>query len=92
MQPKNLALFLLVIVLGLCAVVSNNGLLQLQNLNNERDQLRAKSAELDAEIITLQRDIARVERQPLALEQHAREELGLSRPGEIVYIFPKNGR
>lgn len=54
-------------------------------LGREIDQLRAENARLAAEIRALRTD-------PRAVERIAREELGLARPGETVFILPSRSR
>ncbi|MEE8601764.1 FtsB family cell division protein [Euzebya tangerina] len=50
------------------------------------DALEAEQAELDAAVEELQAEADRLQ-DPLELEGPAREDLGLSRPGEIPYII-----
>jgi cell division protein FtsB len=54
-------------------------------LGREIEQLRAENARLAAEIHALRTD-------PRAVERIAREELGLARPGETVFILPARAR
>jgi cell division protein FtsB len=70
-------------------IVGNHGLLQLLQLNNELHQIDLKSREVQSEIVALANDIHAMENSDFILERYARESLGLSKRGEIVYIFPK---
>ena len=54
-------------------------------LAREIEQLRAENARLAAEIHALRAD-------PRAIERIAREELGLARAGETVFILPARAR
>jgi len=56
-----------------------------RQLKSEIEQLRAENARLSAEIQALRSD-------PLAIERLAREELGLSRPGETLFVIRDESR
>ena len=78
-------LFLLVLVVA--SVMGNRSLIRLYQMHRDRatlereiDQLTAANASLAEEVRTLRTDPARV-------EAIAREELGLVKPGELVYEF-----
>jgi len=78
-------LFLLVLVVA--SVMGNRSLLRLYQMHRERaavereiDQLTAANAALAEEVRNLRTDPARA-------EAIAREELGLVRPGDLVYEF-----
>ena len=78
-------LFLLALVAA--SVMGNRSLLRLYHMHRDRvalereiDQLTAANAALAEEVRNLRTDPARV-------EAIAREELGLVKPGEIVYEF-----
>jgi cell division protein FtsB len=64
-----------------------NGLLHLRAINNEATAIEEKTAELNSEIRRVKREIQAIQSGGLALEKLARAELGLYRPGEIVYVF-----
>lgn len=51
-----------------------------ESLKREIDELRTENARLAAEIVALKTD-------PRAIERLAREELGLARPGETVFLI-----
>jgi cell division protein FtsL len=68
---------------------SEEGIHQLQgsrkrvaDLQSEIDRLRAENAKLASEI-------ANARASNFAIERVAREDLGMSRPGEIVYVLPR---
>ena len=82
------------LLLSACAVifftiVSDTGLLQLQKLNNEVEQLDSKILNLRSEILDTSNNIHGIQNDPHTLEKYARESLGLSREDEIVYILPR---
>jgi cell division protein FtsB len=68
------------------AVVGERGLLAMLRA---REQLEAETASLEqqrAENITLRETADRLTDDPAAIEELAREELGLMRPGEKLFI------
>ena len=68
-------------------IVGNHGLLYLDSLNNRLEEISDKNNALVSEIFDVRYQIRAVEQQGLQLEKKAREELGLSREGETVYMF-----
>ena len=80
-------LVLVLVVLAAASVMGNRGLMRLYHLQRERaeltreiDRLRTANAALAEEARPLKSD-------PGGIEAIAREELGLVKPGEIVYEF-----
>lgn len=69
-------------------VFGNYGLIQLLQVEQKLDTLRNKNQELASEIVRLENKIHAIEISRFELEKNSREQLGLSKPGEIVYIFP----
>jgi len=53
-------------------------------LANSEEQI----AQLEAEIVRLKAEVDRLERDPFAIEQAIREDLGLARAGETVVRLP----
>jgi len=56
----------------------------------DRNALRdseAQIAQLEAEIVQLKAEADRLERDPFAIEQAIREDLGFSRPGETLVLL-----
>ncbi len=75
--------------LTLLSIYGAHGLIHLRELEGELQSVRQKNAALEDQGASLESEIVALRRSPAALEKRAREELGVSRPGEIVYIFPK---
>jgi len=69
------------------AVVGDRGLLALQAARRDLDALGAQVAALRSENLALQRRIRRLREDPAAIEELARRELGLIKPGEIVFTI-----
>lgn len=53
---------------------------RVESLKRELDELRGENRRLAADIVALRSD-------PRAIERLAREELGLARPGETVFLI-----
>lgn len=82
-------IILLALVLILITIAGNHGLLHLKRINQELEELERQNNRLESEIITLENRIFGIQQSKFTLEKKAREKLGLSKPGEIVYIFPE---
>ena len=68
-------------------VMGNHGLLHLKEINNEVRILEKQNTQLESKIVDLNNKLYSVMNSEVALEKVAREEFGLGKPGEIVYIF-----
>lgn len=82
---KLLVLFL--IVLAAASVMGNRGLMRLYHLQRERAELTREIDKLRATNATLAEEARSLKSDPGGIEAIAREELGLVKPGEIVYEF-----
>lgn len=89
LRKKAAILASIIVVVGLLvgSLFGDRGLLQLvsqreraESLAREIEQLKADNSRLAAEIGALRTD-------PYAIERLAREELGLVRPGETVFVI-----
>jgi len=75
------------IALGVGAVFGDRGIL---NMLGERDKVDARRAELEglrAENARLSAEIVDLRTSPRAIERLAREQLGLARPDETVFLI-----
>lgn len=68
--------------------VGDHGLPKLFAINRELNTLEAKNRALETDITETKNKIYSLSSDDLTLERRAREELGLVKPGEVVYIFP----
>jgi cell division protein FtsB len=68
-------------------VFSQNGLPQLHHLEEERARTLEQETLLAQEIAQLRAEVERIKNEPSAVEQVARDELGLVRPTEVVFQF-----
>lgn len=79
----------LTLVFLISFVFSDRGLPELQHARTRVAQLHAAIARLDAENARLRAEIESVKKSTYAVERIAREDLGMSKPGEVVYMLPK---
>ena len=75
-------------ILAVFVVIGDHGFLKLSAVNNELHIIEAKNRILESDIIDLKNKIYAIDKHNLTLEKRAREELGLAKKGEMVYIFP----
>jgi cell division protein FtsB len=97
-DPRRAAKTTLKVVVLLSAVItivflvsfffSKQGISQLQESRIRVEQLEAEISRLEAENARLQKEIESLNSSTFAVERVARESLGLSKPGEIVYMLP----
>jgi len=74
---------------GLVAIVvfGSRGMLHLRTLTSEQDELNRRVALLLHENEQLRDRIHRLRTDDRTLERLAREQLGFTRPGEVIYRF-----
>jgi cell division protein FtsB len=88
-----MARFLRILVLLLVAaavidgIVGDRGLLAMLRARHEFEQLEAAIARQRAENARLREEVRRLRDDPGTIEEVARRELGLMRPGEKVFII-----
>ena len=75
------------LLLLLSGIFGRRGLAELVALRREAQSLEQQNQSLERGIIALRRKINRIHYNDFSLEKKAREELGLSYPGEVVYQF-----
>jgi cell division protein FtsB len=76
---------LIALVVG--SLFGDRGILHLVQQRERADALRRELEALKAENSLLAADIAALKSDPRAIERLAREDLGLARPGEIVFTI-----
>jgi len=77
-------LFAVVVIVD--ALVGDRGLLAMRRARKQYDEVAAAIARQRAENDRLREEIRRLEDDPATIEELARRELGLIRPGEKVFI------
>ncbi len=79
----------LALVFGLSLFFSNRGIANLQQARKRVADLHADIGRLQADNARLRAEIDSVKKSTYAVERIAREDLGMSRKGEVVYMLPK---
>lgn len=77
------------VVFFISFMFSDRGLPELQHARTRVAALRADIAKLEQENERLRAEIDSVKRSSYAIERIAREDLGLARKGEVIYMLPK---
>ena len=70
-------------------VFSDRGITDLQHSRKRIEALRAEIHRLEADNARLRADIDSVKRSNYEVERVAREYLGMSKKGEVIYMLPK---
>ena len=68
------------------ALVGDRGLIAMRAARRQHDELAATIARQRAENARLREEVRRLKEDPAAIEEIARRDLGLIRPGEKVFI------
>ena len=79
----------LFVVFSISFVFSDRGLPELQHSRRRVAELHANIGHLQTENARLRAEIESVKKSSYAIERIAREDLGMSRQGETVYMLPK---
>ena len=86
-RPRlKLAAFLL-LALVVASVVGNRGLVRVYRMHQTRAALEREIVQLTASNAALAEEVRALRTDPGRVEAIAREELGLVKPGELVYEF-----
>jgi len=80
------AVLFLVLLLGVAGARSWR---DLESARGRQAALELEIAETEVRVEALERRIQRLRRDPLLLERLAREELGLVKEGEVVFVLPE---
>jgi cell division protein FtsB len=83
----HLLLAFVTLVLVIDALVGEKGLLESMRARRQYQQLARSLDDLKRENARLRDEARRLREDPTAIESLAREELGLIRPGEVVFIL-----
>ncbi|HEX8152459.1 MAG TPA: septum formation initiator family protein, partial [Thermoanaerobaculia bacterium] len=65
------------------------GIAELQHARQRVNQLQADITRLEAENARLRAEIESVKKSTYAVERIAREDLGMSKKGEVIYMLPR---
>ena len=83
----HLLLAFVTLVLVIDALAGEKGLLESMRARRQYEQLARSLDDLKRENARLRDEARRLREDPTAIESLAREELGLVRPGEVVFIL-----
>lgn len=83
------ALLVMAIVAVPLRILDERGLPRYRVLKTELQQVDARNERLRREVRALQQEVDALRRDPAAIEQVARDELGMIRDDEIVFQFPE---
>ncbi len=83
------ALLLSVIVAVPLRMLDEHGLPRYRALRTELHSVRKSNRQMVREVVALQKAVEKLKRDPLAVENIARDELGMIRDGEILFQFPR---
>lgn len=78
----------LLVIMIVTALFGKKGVMELRRSRRILAERSEKIRVLEAEKVRLEAEIERLEKDPRAVEKHAREKLGLVRPGEKVVVDP----
>lgn len=83
-----MALALFCVALVVHEIFGSHGYLALRREQRDFDALQLKIQELKKENQELETQIKSLKTDPKAIEKMAREQMGLARPGEIIFTLP----
>jgi cell division protein FtsB len=69
-----------------------HGFIAMRRTQKEIDQVREQIGKLNTENKSLSNQVNSLKTDPRAIERIAREEMGLARPGEIIYKLPDSAK
>jgi cell division protein FtsB len=69
-------------------VFGTHGFLAMLRTQKEIKQIRQQIGKINAENKSLSNEVNALETDPKAIERIAREDMGLARPGELIYKLP----
>jgi len=81
-------LMLALLVLGIHDVFGAHGVLAMRRTQTEMEQLHSDIARLNDENGKLTSEVKSLKTDPKSIERIAREEMGLARPGEMIFKLP----
>ncbi len=87
-RRASLLLGLALLALLVHDVFGDHGLLAMRRTQKEVGKLREEIQQLDQENARLAEEVKALKNDPRIIERIAREEMGLARPGELVFKLP----
>jgi cell division protein FtsB len=87
-QILGLALFALLVH----DIFGTHGFIAMRRTQKEIEQIRGDIGRINDENKSLADQVNSLKTDPRAIERIAREEMGLARPGELIYKLPDSGK
>ena len=86
-----------ILILALFALLVHDifgahGFIAMRRTQKEIDRVREQIGKLNSENKSLSNQVNSLKTDPKAIERIAREEMGLARPGEIIYKLPDSAK
>jgi len=69
-----------------------HGFIAMRRTQKEIDQIREEIGKVNKENESLAEDVKALKTDPKAIERVAREEMGLARPGEMIFKLPETAK
>jgi cell division protein FtsB len=85
-RVARLLLFFVAVLIVVDAIVGDRGFVAIRNARRQHEELAATIARQRGENARLREEVRRLKEDPAAIEEIARRDLGLIRPGEKVFI------
>jgi cell division protein FtsB len=82
---------LALLVLLVHDIFGSHGIVAMRRTQKEIDQIRAQIGKINDENKSLTGQVISLKTDPRAIEHIAREEMGLARPGEMIFKIPDSG-
>ena len=89
-QYGGVLLGLLVLVLVVHDIFGAHGYLAMRRTQSEIKKVQADLEQLNKENLQLAEQVKELKSDPGIIERIARDELGLARPGEVIFKIPKS--
>lgn len=87
-RHARLILGLALLLLAIHDVFGDHGLLAMRRTQSQMKELRGQIDRLNQENSDLSKQVQALRTDPKAVERIAREEMGLARPGEMIFRLP----
>jgi len=82
--------FLAIILVGLI-FFGDDSYIRLKAIRAELEQRRSENTTAKKQVDELKKEVANLKKDPRTLEKAARNELGMLRPNEVIFIYKENG-
>jgi cell division protein FtsB len=83
-------LFVVLVLLFVHDIFGDHGFLAMRRTQREIEQMRGDISKLNDENRTLSGQVTALKSDPRMIEQIARDEMGLARPGEMIFKVPSD--